>query len=354
MRSDSHTINGLTAYILGTAQSDSALSVANDGASVSLSDTKRPTSDVSKGFPYSYPAETPIDTHYTDVDEVVADDDVSFVYTGESALYVYDRYGKPSYTLPTGAKIAMVRVVARVKTTYATRTTRQADVAFGVEIGGTYYLSPNYRTNDVWQTIAYDFVRNPATNLEWTTDDVNGANFAVRGRGYLYADTYETANITQIYLEIYIYTDATVYYSIDVIQRSSAGLETTLASKICEVNSLISALYDSPGLKSGSFLMTLHSLVSTDSIVIKLYQRVGAGAWNLVRTWTTEQLGAQSLDAATWTTYYYLNISATTTMVSTVYWHGTATYDSRIENFTWTPVPVAPQMIGEGLSWVVG
>jgi len=31
-RSDQQTVNGLTAYILGTAQSASALSVANDGA----------------------------------------------------------------------------------------------------------------------------------------------------------------------------------------------------------------------------------------------------------------------------------------------------------------------------------
>ena len=35
-RSDQQTVNGLTAYILGTAQSASVLSVANDGASVAF------------------------------------------------------------------------------------------------------------------------------------------------------------------------------------------------------------------------------------------------------------------------------------------------------------------------------
>ena len=80
-RSDQQTVNGLTAYILGTAQSATALSVANDGASVGLEATLRPTSDVAVGFPNIYPS-TPT-THYDKVDEATADDDATSIYTGD-------------------------------------------------------------------------------------------------------------------------------------------------------------------------------------------------------------------------------------------------------------------------------
>ena len=340
-RSDTQTVNGLLAYQLGTAQSASALSVANSGASQSLSATLRPTSDVSKGFPESYPVETPVDQHWSDVDDVVADDMSSYIVTGESATEVYDRYGKASYSLPSGYKIGLVRVTCRGLTEYTSATAKQASFRFGVYIGTAYYLSAYQKTDNAWATRTLDLVRNPATGLAWTEADINNMNIAVSGKSYYDVD-WQIAYITQVYVEIYVYADASVYYAIDVLKRDSGGTETTLESKVAEVNSLISALYDSPGLKNASFLISSHALASTDSIVVKLYQKIGAGGtYNLVRTWTTGQLGAQSLDATSWTVYYYLDVSADASYVYTVYWHGTTTYNSRIENFTWTPAVVA-------------
>jgi hypothetical protein len=336
MRGDTHTINGLTAYKLGLTQSAAAASVQTNAASVSLSGTKRPSSDVSKGFPYSYPTESPTDMHYTDVDDVTADDGSSFICTGGSTSYVYDRFGKPGYTLPSDKKVALVRIVARVMTEYLVATYRQADITFGVEIGGSYYLRAAVKTNNAWATYTYDLVRNPSNNLAWTQDSINSARLAVRGRSYNDAGDYQYAYCTQIYMEIYVYTDATVYYAIDVAKRTSGGSETTLFTKIAQYSCPISALYDSPGLKSANASITLKSLATTDAVRIDVYQRVGAGSWVLVRTFITEQLGAQSLDNATWTVHYYLDISSTTSQVSTAFYHGTATYNSHIKNFEYT------------------
>jgi hypothetical protein len=336
MRGDTHTVNGLAAYNLGPEQSTTAASVQTNAASVSLSGTRRSNSDVSKGFPYSYPTESPTDMHYTDVDDVTADDGSSYIYTGCSTSYVYDRFGKPSYTLPADKKVAMVRIVARVMTEYQSSTVKQADITFGVEIGGTYYLRSVVKTNNAWATYTYDLVRNPSNNLAWTQASINSARLAVRGRSYNDAGDYQCAYCTQIYMEVYVYSDATVCYAIDVIKRSSGGSETTLFTKVAQYSCPISALYDSPGLKSANASITLQSLASTDAIRIDVYQRVGAGSWISVRTFITEQLGAQNLDNATWTVTYYLDTASTTSQVSTIFYHGTTTYNSYIKNFEYT------------------
>jgi hypothetical protein len=63
--------------------------------------------------------------------------------------------------------------------------------------------------------------------------------------------------------------------------------------------------------------------------------------WYLIgtATFTTEQLGASSLNAATWTVYYYLSMSGTIGKNTYVYFFWDGPYPSRIENFTWTPAP---------------
>ena len=329
MRSDQQTVNGLTAYILGTAQSASALSVANNGASVGLEATLRPSGDSLKGFPEIYPS-IPT-THYDKVDEATADDASTYIATGDSTTVVQDRYTKPAFSLPAGKKIAMVRVVCRGMTESLTAT-KQAWFRFGIDVGGTAYWSAYERTDDAWTTYSQDWTKNPTNNLQWTEADITNLMLNVAGKSYYSLDYYH-AYITQIYLEVYTYTDNTAYYAIDVVKRISDGTETVLGSKVAEWSGLISSLYDAPGLKSATWGCPSTSLVSTDAVVVRVYQKVGAGAWNLTREFITEQLGATTLNAASWTVYYYLDQNTSTTVVNTVYWHGTTTYDSRIENF---------------------
>lgn len=344
MRSDQHTINGLLAYQLGIAQSASLLSVTTPAVSVTLSDTKYPTSDILAGFPNIYPA-TPT-THFDKVDEAAADDASTYIKTGNSTTIVYDRYGKPSYTLPAGQKVAMVSVICRGMTEkYGTN--KESTFWLGVYVGTTYYLSGGKKTNFAWTTYTENFSLNPATGLEWTQTDINNMQIAVAGQSYLSVEpAYYYAYVTQVHVKIYTYTDATVYYSTSVWKRNSGGTETAIETNIASYSTLISALRLAEGLKSATGIIDPQvSMTSTDSIVVRVYQKVGAGAWNLVREFTTEQLGAQSLDAVTWTIYYYLSTSVDTSYVYTVFYHGTSVYNSRIENFTWTAgamsIPVA-------------
>jgi hypothetical protein len=61
----------------------------------------------------------------------------------------------------------------------------------------------------------------------------------------------------------------------------------------------------------------------------------------LMATFITEQLGASSLDAATWTVYYYNNRTLVDETQYIAFYFGSSTRPSRIENFAWTTAGVA-------------
>ena len=331
MRSDTQLINGLTAYKLETSQSASALSVSSQASSITLAATLYPTSTILAGFPNQYPASG---YHHDKVDDPAGtpDDDATEVYTSDAdSTTYYDRYGHTSYG--GSGTIAYVEVTMRglrVGPSAARGTLRG-----GFYIGTTYYTFGS-TSAAVWTTNAYTWYTNPATGLPWTASDISGLQLAIYGNSKLYGEAYYQVYCTQIYMEVYTYTDATIYYAIDVAKRTSGGTETALGTKVAQWSGLLSGLRSSSGLKSATWACPLTALVSTDSIVVRVYQKVGTGSWNLVRAFTTGQLGAISLDAATWTVYYYLATSTDASYVYTVFWHGTTTYNSRIENFTWT------------------
>jgi len=105
------------------------------------------------------------------------------------------------------------------------------------------------------------------------------------------------------------------------------------------------------GVQSATWSCPLTSLLSTDTVVVRVYGRVSpSAAWflfidltYLTAEFRTEALGAQSLDAATWTVYYYTYLAYIAAINKTrmQYHVDTATYLSRIEGFTWTPAPTA-------------
>jgi len=92
------------------------------------------------------------------------------------------------------------------------------------------------------------------------------------------------------------------------------------------------------GLDSATVSVSQTGLQQTDSLVIRVYAEVGTSGWTLEATFTTEQLQATTLQATTWTMYYYITgtynrgLKATS---STFYW-GTTTYESRIQNLQHT------------------
>jgi len=105
------------------------------------------------------------------------------------------------------------------------------------------------------------------------------------------------------------------------------------------------------GIQSNTWSCPETSLVATDAIQIRVYMRFGTGTWVTMANWLTEQLGATQLDAITWTVYYYTVLTWDAELaesVATFYW-GTSTYNSRIENFSYT-IPVPPVIPRAGLN----
>jgi hypothetical protein len=317
---------GLSGYELGVERSTSSRNVKTSVVAHGKEATLYPTSDIAVGFPVVYPA-TPT-THYDKVDDVTPDDASTYIRTGDSTTEVVDRYGKPSFTLPAGKKIAFIRLVCR-----GLCDSSGAKFRFGLYIGTAYYWS-GYKNPTAWTTYTQDWMRNPATGKGWTQDDINNLQIAVAGVSYLSGTTYYYARITQVYLEIYTYTDVVVSYAIELSKWDSSGNETLLTDKVAAWTGYLSSIYDSAGLKSAVYSLTEQKLLaSTDLLVIRVYARVGAGSWTLVAVFLTDVLAAKSVDPSTWTAYYYLDVTYDTSYVYTLYYWGTSTYDSRLEGF---------------------
>ena len=134
----------------------------------------------------------------------------------------------------------------------------------------------------------------------------------------------------------------TLYYyiGIRVWKRDFNGIETEITggSAVAVVTTKVGA----GGLKSATWNCPQTSLSSTDSIVVRVYHDIGVNPpTTLIATFTTEQLGATRLDNATWTVYYYINTRrVTSTIYAMSFKWDTTTYNSRIENFTWTTAEI--------------
>jgi hypothetical protein len=159
------------------------------------------------------------------------------------------------------------------------------------------------------------------------------------------------------------YSQPTYFVSGDfgfrVWKRDSSGVET----EITDGNPVVVAtLYLGDfALYSKAWNCPQVSLNPTDAIVVRVYARPYGGAWNLLATFITEQLGTTILNSAIWTVYLYCQYEEyedpNTGQISyrLRFWWGTTLYNSRIENFTFGVVPVlAPKIVGDGLTLTVG
>lgn len=142
----------------------------------------------------------------------------------------------------------------------------------------------------------------------------------------------------------------TAQIGIQVWKRTSGGVETEITA-----GSPVAVATWDEGIGTAIYSATWNcpqtSLASTDSIVIRVYT---ADTLVLYDVWSTEPLTATQLDAATWTVYYYLVYN--TSFATLRFYFDTATYDSKISNFSYsTPAGAAAvaHYSGDGLYWSV-
>jgi hypothetical protein len=148
---------------------------------------------------------------------------------------------------------------------------------------------------------------------------------------------------------------------IRVYKRASDGTETEITggSPVAVVT-----YYDGDVqvVKSNTWNCPETSLANTDSIVVRIYARIpsSTGTWTLITSavFSTEQLGASKLNAATWTVYYTGGFRYDVSLNrAAIEFNFDGPFNSRIENFTWTsyvPPPVGvPRFIGDGLAGAV-
>jgi len=124
----------------------------------------------------------------------------------------------------------------------------------------------------------------------------------------------------------------------DVFKRDAAGTETALGSNIAQLVGNYSEYY------SATWAAPQTALSSTDAInVVEKLDSPDISIPVATRTWITPQLNATQLDAATWTFWRYCAYSCPYPpdgYVRLVRWglfHGSSDYNTRIENFSYTP-----------------
>jgi hypothetical protein len=130
------------------------------------------------------------------------------------------------------------------------------------------------------------------------------------------------------------------YVGIRVWYRNSDSTEHEITS-----GSAVAVTYSTTSqLKSATWSCPETALVSTDSIVVRVYGEPDNSAPTaLVETFSTEQLGASWLNASTWTVYYYIyRVAQGGGNYAYSYRFGSSTYNSRIENIVWTAAAAGP------------
>ncbi len=318
MRSDTQTVNSLNAYVLGTSQTPSS---ANVQTSIAVLNATVRSNAV--GTNTNIPNVSPGGTAHWNAES--DQNDSTYVYSSAVDTTSYeDTYAHSNFTLPSGYSIAYVRVYVR-----------------GVGTGhGSGYRSVLYISSTTYQSSLYtgtstanqytDYGTNPYTGSAWTQTTVNQMQSGCIVKSSLFSSVYYVADVFECWFEIYIYDDPAVYYSISVAQRTSAGSETALGTNVAQYSSAFNSI--TAGLKSATWACPQTTFASTDSLVVRVYEQTNTSGWVLIATFTTEQLGASYLNSSTWTVYYYLSTST----YNVAYSWDTGSYQSRIENFTWT------------------
>jgi hypothetical protein len=118
-----------------------------------------------------------------------------------------------------------------------------------------------------------------------------------------------------------------VYTGFRAWKRSSAGVETEITAG--SATAIVNRAATGAGIQTTTWVCPATVIVPTDSLVVRVYQSLATPPTNLAATFTTETLGATSIDAGTWTLNYYTRRGGVGSNLDRFYW-GTATYNSNI------------------------
>jgi len=152
-----------------------------------------------------------------------------------------------------------------------------------------------------------------------------------------------------------------IRYGIRVFIRRSGGSEIEVTGgvpvavviRIIEGDSIMSATWNCPE----------YNLFATDAILVRVYGNIDLTGWFQwyqnegtsppynPAEFITEQLGGATLDATTWTVYYFTSFHWQGGLDLYRFQFGHTSYNSRIEGFSWTSgaPAVVPQLLIDGL-----
>lgn len=156
--------------------------------------------------------------------------------------------------------------------------------------------------------------------------------------------TSRTASATSVSLGQYPDNPVTQYFGVRVYVYHSDGTRDEVTSGVTLITSGTS------GLLNGSWACPQMAISDTDAIEVEVYADNTNPPTIKRATFRTEALNATQLDSATWQLYFYLQQSYNprTRVYSYTFWWGTQTYDTRIENFSWStegPAPSNPPIL---------
>jgi len=131
----------------------------------------------------------------------------------------------------------------------------------------------------------------------------------------------------------------TITFKTDVHVRHSGGSQTLLGSGVAAV----SRNSNGSGMQSTTWSCPLTALLTTDAIRVTEHIYSGAALY-ASRSFVTQQLGATTLEASTWTFYKYTWYNCSLIMPGPPpmfqyggrFYHGNSTYNSRITNVSLT------------------
>ncbi len=161
----------------------------------------------------------------------------------------------------------------------------------------------------------------------WGVNDLNTYRLEPGDPGTNYDSVTESRTSTA--------TEHDCHWGVRVWRRDETGNEEEITGGTPVAQ--VSRTTDGQGPQSETWTPPNTPLSPTDSIVIRVYTSLGDG-WREGETYTTEQLGASSLEDSQWTVHYYTDRSTSgwsQITTSATYWWGDQ--DSRIEGFTYTP-----------------
>jgi len=191
----------------------------------------------------------------------------------------------------------------------------------------------------VYATTETRYFRSDTANVNGLTTEILGTSQSgVAGTRYKqFADSELAVAAVSLGSQVYVRYDNSTEFKISGASPIAQVTRTSVGS----------------GIMSNNWNCPETSMEENCSVVVRVYTRWRYGtnprtwwwsAWQLLDTWQTEQLDASQLDSATWTFYYWfqwLNLGGDPVNYRSIFKFDTVTYNSRITNFQYAPVPTA-------------